>query len=205
MAAITSFSTLKTNVADWLDRSDMGDAIDVMIGLCEAYIYRDLRIAAMEASFSDTIASGVVAKPTGFLEWKSVWTAGTPIQGLEAKSLDWILQTYPLRSADSRPLYIAQIGSNFEFGPYPDSAYTVTGVYYKALDALSTSNETNWFTTNAPDVLLYGTLVHSAPYIGHDGRAAMWGAAFQVGLDQIRRQEEAGRFSRRQALAATPA
>ena len=201
--AITSFSTLKSAVADWLDRDDMGDAIETMIGLCEARFYRDpeIRLRAMEAAFSDTIASGVVAVPSGYLNWKYLYVDGTPVQVLEIRNPDWIYATYPTRSSSAKPQYIAREGDNFIFGPYPDSGYPIKGIYYQKLTALSTSNETNWFTDNAPDFLLYGTLVHSAPYIKDDPRIQVWEMAYQMARAEVVDQEKQEEYPRNMPLA----
>lgn len=198
--AITSFSTLKSAVADWLDRDDMGDAIETMIGLAEARIYRDLRLRAMESSFAETISSGTVTVPANYLEFRHVVLDGSPFTPLEVRSSNWIYENYPLRSSDSKPLFYARDGTSFIFGPYPDSDYTVRGNYYAKLTALSTSNETNWFVDNAPDLLLYGTLVHAAPYVGHDERAALWSSAYEEAKDRVQQQDHYERFPRSMSL-----
>ena len=70
---ITSFSTLKVAIADWLDRDDLGSEIDTFIALMEAKLYRELRIQAMETAFNETISSGAVSLPSGYLEVKHLY------------------------------------------------------------------------------------------------------------------------------------
>ncbi len=203
--AVTSYSTLKTSVADWLDRSDIGTAIDTMIDLCEARIYRELRLRFMESSLSVTISSGVAAVPSDYIELKSAHINTNPIQHLQPKSQNWIETVYPERSSSGVPHYIARQGDNFIFGPYPDSDYTLAGTYYAKPTALSTSNETNWLTSNAPDLLLYGALVHSAPYIGHDERAPLWEAGYQDALARVMNTEREENYPRHIPLRMTTA
>jgi len=200
---INSFTTLKSAVADWLDRDDMGDAIETMIGLAEARIYRELRIRPMETSLSVAISSGVAAVPSDYLELRYANVSGSPVQRLEPKSPEWITTNYPLRSSNSKPRFIARDVDSFIFGPYPDSTYTILGSYYAKLTALSTDNETNWFTSNAPDLLLYGTLVHSAPYVQNDGRLSMWEGAYQQVKQRVIEQNDAERYPAGMTLAAT--
>lgn len=201
---ISTFTTLKNAVADWLDRDDMGDAIETMIGLAEARIYRDLRIQPMETALSVTIASGVAAVPSDYLELKYAYVDGAEAVSLEPRSPEWIVANYTTRSSDSKPVFIARDGSNFIFGPYPDSTYTIKGTYYAKLTALSASNETNWFTTNAPELLLYGTLLHSAPYVGDDQRAPLWSAGYEEAKGRVIEQDDAQRFPRRMSIRAMP-
>lgn len=200
--AISSFTTLKNAVADWLDRDDLGTAVDDMIGLAEADIYRELRIRAMETALSDTIASGVIAVPSSYKELRYAYVNTNPVTNLESQSPDWIHANYPTRSADGVPKYIARDVDSFIFGPYPDSTYTIKGTYYASLTALSTSNESNWFTSNAPDLLLYGTLLHSAPYVGDDPRVPLWLAAYEAAKERVKLEDQHERWPRGMAMRA---
>jgi hypothetical protein len=152
--SITTYAELKTAVANWLARTNLTAYIPDFIMLGERRIYRELRIRAMEASLSSAIASGTISVPSGYVEMKFAYIDGTPVQALTKKEGAFIYEFYPTRSADGKPQFFAREVDNFIFGPYPDSNYTVKGVYYKRLDALSDSNTTNWFITNAPDLLV---------------------------------------------------
>jgi hypothetical protein len=147
------------------------------------------------AALSSAISSGAVAVPSGYIELKHAYIDGTPVQKLQRKDAEWIYQNYPTRSADGKPKFVAREGDNFIFGPYPDSAYTVKGIYYKRLDALSNSNATNWFTANAPDLLLFATLCEAAPYVREDARIQLWEAKYADVKARIQRQDSAEEFS----------
>ena len=188
--SIASYSELKTAVGTWLHRSDITDQIPDFIALAEAKIYRRLRIRAMELSFSSAIASGVIAVPTGYVELKHARVDTNRSSPLARKSDEWVYHNYPVRSADGLPKFIAREADNFIFGPYPDSTYTIKGVIFRRLSALSTSNTTNWFTANAPDVLLFGALCEAAPYLGKDARIPIWEAKFSSVVDDIQREND---------------
>lgn len=201
--AITNYSTLKVAIADWLDRDDLSTQLDTFIDLCEARLARELRIKPMETALSDTIASGVIAVPSDYLEMRYVYVDGSPTRLLEQKDPGWIYWQYPDRAATSKPAYIARDGSSFIFGPFPDSTYTIAGSYYAKFTALSASNETNWLTTNAPDLLLYGALLAATPYIGDDERANVWSAQYEQALKHVTRQDDRERWPTRMPLAVT--
>jgi hypothetical protein len=193
---ISTFTQLSTSVSNWLHRADLTAVVEDFIMAGEWKINRLLRIRAMEADLSVAIASGVAALPSDYVQLKYAYIDGTPTQPLQRKTAQWIGENYPTRSSSGKPLYIGRQGSNFVFGPYPDSAYTVAGVYYKRLDPLSGANETNWFTANAPDLLLYAALCEAAPYLKNDIRIAVWQAKFTEALGQVQgeadREELAG-------------
>jgi len=208
MATITTFSTLKTAVGDWLDRTDMdavGGPIDTMISMCEAELYRDFRLSFMETALSVVIGSGVAALPADFLELKIAYISGSPIQPLQPKNGQWIYENYIHRSSSGRPQFIGTQGTDFIFGPYPDSAYTLTGTYYALPTDLSTSNETNWLTTNAPDLLLNGTLLQSVGYLGADERAPYWRESYQRAFDRIVASDDRERFPSEMGLTVVTA
>ena len=71
MATIIDQVTLRTGVADWLNRSDLTDAqIDDFVAIGEARIYEDLRVPTLEISqgFSVTATNSSIIVPEGFLE-----------------------------------------------------------------------------------------------------------------------------------------
>lgn len=195
MAQITSYGTLKTEVANFLNRTDLTADIPLFIQFAQKRIYRDLRVKAMEASFSSAIASGVIAVPTGYIEMKYAYVNISPVQKLERKDAEWIYYNYPTRSADGIPLFIAREAENFIFGPYPDSTYTIKGVYYKRLTAFSADADTNWFITDAPDLLLFASLLEAELFINNDQRATIWGTRYNAEKDRIQREDDAEEFS----------
>jgi hypothetical protein len=186
---ITSYATLQASIASFLHRTDMTAIIQELIADAEFRIANELRIRAMEASFTGTIASGTVALPSAFLEWKHAYIDGDAAQKLERRDAEWIYTNYPTRSATGKPVFFAQEADALMFGPYPDSNYTVKGVYYQKLAALSDSNTTNWFITNAPDLLRYGALCEAAPYMQADERIGVWEQKYNQVKQRIERTE----------------
>lgn len=193
--AITNYSELKTAAANWLHRSDLTSYIPDFITFGEAQIYRDLRIRAMETSLNTSISAGVLSVPSGYLEMKFIYADSSPVQKLTRKDAEWIYTNYPTRSSDASPKFFAREGDNFIFGPYPDSGYTVKGIYYKKLDALSDSNTSNWFTTNAPDLLLYAALIAAEPFIKNDARLPTWKAMYDVIKNSVQDTDDREEFS----------
>lgn len=192
---ITSYSELKTSIANFLHRSDLTSLIPEFIFDGETRIYNDLRIKAMETAFTATISGGVVAIPSSFLEWKNLYVNSSPIQKLDRKSAEWIYQNYPTRASDGTPKYFAQDGTNLIFAPYPNSASEIKGTYYKRLAALSDSNTTNWFIENAPDLLRYAALCESAPYCRDIQMVQIWEQKYEAIKQRIQKTDRRETFS----------
>ena len=187
--AITSHTTLVAAVADWLDRSDLTSQIIDFVAFAEKKLYRKLRVSDMETAFTSTISSGVIPVPTGYLEMKNAYVDGAPIQPLTRTNLSFIYENHKTRSATAKPVNFAREGTNFIFGPFPDSAYDIVGIYYKELDALSSSNETNFIITSSPQVLLYGALLEAEPFLQNDERIPIWKSKFDEALADLQLQD----------------
>lgn len=196
MAIITNYATLQTAVGDYLNRSDLSTFLPNFTQNAEMKLYRDLRIRAMETALSVTISSGVATVPTSpaLVQLKYAYVDGSPVQPLDHVPPDMIYARYPVRSGSHMPVDIAIEGTNFIFGPYPGN-YTIKGIYYARLSPLSGSNTTNWFTTNATDALLYGSLLEAAPFLGDDPRIPMWQIAFDMAIKSIKAEETRARNS----------
>ena len=190
MALITDYATLKTAVGDYLARSDLSGFIPNFVQNCESRLYKNLRIRAMENALSVTISGGVAALPTSprYIELKYAYVSATPITWLDRQPPETIYNRYPVRSGAEIPKMIARERENFIFGPYPGD-YTIVGVYYGLLTSLSDSNTTNWFTSYAPDVLLYGSLLEAEPFIKNDKRLPLWQAMYDQSIAAIHAEE----------------
>lgn len=181
--ALTSYSELKTAISNWTHRGDIATYADDLVTLAEARINREVRSTEMETAMSVTISAGVAAAPTGFLELRHAYVDGTPTQKLYVKSAADIYDKYPTRSSEGKPKFIAYDGGNFIFGPYPDSAYTIKGTYFKLQGPLS-GGTYSLFTIN-PDLFLFAALAESAPFLVNDKRVALWETKYQQIRDDV--------------------
>lgn len=195
MALGDSWTQLKTDIANWLNRSDLTSSIPDFITLGENRVYGDLRIACMETALSATISSGVISVPTDYKSLKFAYVEGTPAKSLVRKDAEWILANYPTRSASGKPGFIARQGENFIFGPYPDSTYTIKGTYYAKLYRLGSDNLVNWFTINAPEVILYASLAEAADYLQDAEALQKWTAKYAQVRDRVQRENDNEEFS----------
>lgn len=174
--ALTTYSELQTAVKNWIHRADLDSFIPDLITLGETRIFREVRARSMETAFSDSISSGVIALPTSYIELKYAYVNAAVSQHLKRRDARFIYEKYPTRSAHGEPRYIAREGSNFIFGPYPDTGYTISGVYYQNIGPLSSSAHA-MFTDN-PDLYLWAALAETEPFLKNDKRVGLWEAKY---------------------------
>lgn len=196
--ALTTYTELKSSLADWLNRSDLTSVIPDFISLAEAQIERQLRTRQMivraTASFAAGAEYGTV--PSDFLEAKTIKLDTNPITSLDFETIDSMDQlSSTVYLSSGRPKKFTVVGNQFRLLPIPDGAYTANLVYYAKLSKLSSSNTTNWLLTQAPDVYLYGSLLQAAPYLQDDARIAVWSSLYQSGLDQLQVADDRGSTS----------
>ena len=183
--SLANYSDLQTAVGNFLKRSDQAALAPDFITLAETEIFRDLRVRQMETIFSGTIASdGTLAIPgSNYIDLKHAYIVASSTTILLRASPKFIYDKYSLRSNVNLPRYIAREGNSFIFGPYPDSLYTVGGVYYQNLGPLSV-NTTHAAFTNNPDVYLYGTLLQAVRTLKDDAGIARWQPLYAAALAQ---------------------
>ncbi|MBR52349.1 hypothetical protein CMK19_01100 [Candidatus Poribacteria bacterium] len=93
-----------------------------------------------------------------------------------------------------RPEFYAVVDGSFELFPTPDADYVVELVYYENIPDLA-ANNTNWLLTNYPDAYLYGSLLHSSPYLQEDQRVAVWNTLYLNAVSAINLEGERARTS----------
>jgi len=174
--AITNYGELKSAVGDFLNRSDLTSVIPTFIDFAEAEFNRVLRIRQMVARAEAVIDTRFSAVPSDFIEAKDlVIVTGTPVTPLQFVTQQEMAQIRNEElTAAGKPLYFSVVGGQFEVCPTPDDEYTLEMSYFAKIDALTDDTDTNWLLTDYPDLYLYTSLMHSAPYLKDDERLAVW-------------------------------
>ena len=174
--SVTNYGELKSTIADFLNRSDLTSIIPTFIDFAEAEFNRNLRVRQMVVRAEAPIDSRFSALPTDFVEAKDLVIVGTnPVQPLEfITQQEMAQQRNTTFTASAKPNFFTVVGSQFEFMPTPNAEYSLEMSYYAKIPALTTDSQTNWLLTDYPDLYLYTSLMHSAPYLKDDERITVW-------------------------------
>jgi len=174
-----TYAELKSNIANFLNRSDLTDVIDSFIDSTEAEFNRRLRVKGMIKRATATLDSQYISVPTDWLEAINIQIDGGDFSPLFQQSIE-SLDVYR-KSNDNvtgQPIYFALVDDTIEFAPTPDGSYTVQLTYYGKIDALSDSNTSNFLSTGYPDAYLYGSLKDASIYLMEDDRVQLFTAQF---------------------------
>ena len=193
--ALTTYDELKASIADFLDRDDLTSVIPDFITLAEADMNRIVRHWRQEARTSQTIDAQYEDLPTDFLEVVRYYVTSSDTNSLELISQGEMLERRERNlNTSGKPQYYAITAGQAEFYPTPDGTYTAELYYMQRITALSISNTSNWVLQYYPDAYLYGSLVHSAPYLADDARSQVWAALYQNAINAINMESEKAKF-----------
>jgi len=192
-----TYSELKTNIANFLNRSDLTNQIDFFIDATEAELNRRLRVKDMIKRATATADGQYLSLPTDWLEAINVQIDGNNFQPLFQQSIE-SLDVYrkSIDNANNQPIYFALVDNTIELAPTPDSSYTLQLTYYGTIDALSDSNTSNFISNSYPDAYLYGALKHASIYLMEDDRVALFTSQFEKALEEMRMEQEKAEFGK---------
>ena len=194
--AISNYSELKSAIADWLDRTDLGEKIPNFISLAETRHKRDFKIRRMETRVTaSTIAdSEYYSLPDNYVAMRNIQLNTDPKTSLEYLTPEQMDRIHA-GSSKGKPKAFSIIGNNIQIRPIPDGVYQIEILYFKHFAALSDSNTTNDMLTHHPDAYLYGALVEAEPYLQNDKRIQVWSSYYDRAKNDIITSNERDRHS----------
>jgi hypothetical protein len=193
-----NYGQLKAHVASWLNRDDLTVIIPTWIQLAQLQIERANRFSYMlQTDDTLTATSGKLTLPAYHKEpaWLHV-EANSKRYVLEQMEESALWAGFPNTSDTGVPeaFAMATQGTKLLLRPLPDAGYTYRYGYYAYSADLSADGDTNWLTTNAPDVLLYTALLMAAPYLDEDSRASTWAELLAVSLKAVKHLDSRMRY-----------
>ena len=192
--SISTYSELKTAVANFLARTDLTTQIPDFIQLAEARMSRELETRSQEKRATATLTANdeFVALPTDLREVREVKLNTSPNTVLEYRSPTALDSQFS--GAGGKPLAYSIIGDEIKFRPIPDSAYTAEIVYIGSLSALSDTNTTNNILSRHPDAYLSGALAEAYVYLMDDARAQLYDTKFGRAIEEIKKDEQRAHY-----------
>jgi hypothetical protein len=134
-----------------------------------------------------------VAKPIGYSADEFgisslYYTVGNVTTFLELRSIDWI-RDY-LTAAEGPPKYYAEPDqTNIVVAPLPDAVYTLNLRHLNRPDPLVvTTNENNWLSDHAADLLFKACLAEAEKFLKSDDRIPIWEQDYGNSLPGAKRE-----------------
>ena len=195
--ALTNYTGLKASIADFLNRDDLTSVIPDFVALAEAQINRDIRHWKMEARSSgqQSAADEYMQIPADWVETIRLHLTGTGTSVVNLVSRDAMADKRAAQeNAAGTPRMYTHANGQFQLFPTPDATTNFELLYYQKIPSLITNTD-NWLLLEAPDVYLYGALLHSAPYLAEDARVAIWAQMYSAAVQRLNQVSEDAMFS----------
>jgi hypothetical protein len=173
---VLTYDSLTSTVLQYLERSDKAttDAIPTFITLAEFEIAEQIKtLGQLQISESTmTIANPVLPKPA---RWRKTVSMNVTVNGAKQpvylRKYEYLKNYWPDASDTDVPLFYADTDwDHWYLAPTPAANYQFEVLYYERISPLSSTNQTNWITQNAPNAMLFGTLLQAMPFLKNDQR-----------------------------------
>jgi hypothetical protein len=188
MGTITNYSTLQSAIADYLNRADLTSQIQTFIQFVEADLNTRLRCREMIVRANATSDQEYVQLPADWVEAINlqIVDGASPLRYVTLDEGDIINKAQVLTQVSVYSLMNGAI----ELIPSPSDNIEIEMVYYGKIPALTDVNTTNWLLTKAPDVYLYGALVHAAPFLMDDQRIPVFGNIYLKRVEELNQESQ---------------
>lgn len=193
-----TYDELKTNIANFMNRSDLTNQMDTFIKSTEGEINRILRHKDMTKRANANADTRFMQLPSDFLNIINVELTGgegfTPLFQKSIESLDVYRKTQS--NAAGKPKFFAVLDDAIELCPSPDTNYELQLTYNAKLSALSSTNTSNFVSEDYPDIYIYGSCKHASVYLMDDDRAVLFSRQFEKALEELRLQQERASYGK---------
>ena len=189
-----TYAQLKTAIQDYTENTETSFVTNLptFIRAAEDRIFKsvDLEVFRKNATSAVTQNDQYLSLPTDFLAFFSLSiTNSSSKEFLLHKDVNFIQEYNPNSATTGTPKYYALFDvDNVILSPTPDSNYTCEMHYYYRPASLTAGAEsgTTWLSDNAPNALLYGSLVEAYIYMkGEQDMLQLYDKRFFEALSRI--------------------
>lgn len=201
---LTTYAGLQAAMAALLNRNDLTAAMPTFISLAEAEMRRDLLLRGALVQATATITTEGDTLPGDLEQLVNIRVNSTgygPMTRIEPHAFDDMRAS----ASTGTPAFYTTVGYEVLFYPAPPTTgIEILITFYETIPALSDSNTDNFLLLSSPDLYLYGSLKHTAPYLRDDERIALWDSLYQKGKEAALIANERAEFGATPLTIRTP-
>jgi hypothetical protein len=200
-----TYDSLTSTVLQYLERKDASvvNAIPTFISLAEFEIAQEIKTLGQlqVAEATMTADNAILQKPA---RWRKTVSMSVTVDGkkqpIYLRKYEYLKNYWPDANQTDVPLYYADTDwEHWYIAPTPDQDYAFEVLYYERISPLSSANQTNWLTQNAPNAMLFGTLLQAMQFLKNDQRT-IFQQKYTEALQSLK-AEDVARVGDRQAVA----
>lgn len=202
-AQVMTYDSLVQDVIRYMERDDASfvEQIPRLIMLAEQEIATQVKTLWQLSVVETTLLTGsqgrVLEKPARWRKTISMKVNGQPIQH---RSQDYVALV-GTQTGIGVPQYYADYDYNhWAFAPTPDAPYSVEIVYYERVQPLDSANQQNLITREAPQALLFGTLLQAQGYLKNDSKLAVWKQYYDTSMAALKNENNSRNVDRNTSI-----
>ena len=196
-AYVQTYDNLVADVISYMERNDAGFIAQIpsLIGLAESAIAAELKTYLQLTVVESSLAQNqvVLTKPARWRKTVSIKANGKPIL---MRSQDYIAQY----QSESDPGVVQYYGeydyNNWAFAPAPAADTAIEIIYYSEIQPLDSQNQQNLFTREAPQAMLFGTLLQAQGYLKALDKLPIWKGYYTDCLAALKKEDNSRRIDR---------
>ena len=171
-----TYDSLTAIVLQYLERKDPAvvNAIPTFISLAEFEIAEQIKTLGQLQVVESTMTAlnPILPKPA---RWRKTVSMNVLVNGSKKpvylRKYEYLKNYWPDDTQGDVPLFYADTDwEHWYLAPTPAENYSFEVLYYERISPLSSTNQTNWLTQNAPNAMLFGTLLQAMPFLKNDQR-----------------------------------
>lgn len=196
-AYVMNYDNLVADVITYMERDDAGFIAQIpnLIGLAESAIAAELKSLLQLTVVETTLLANqtILNKPARWRKTASFKANGRP---LVLRSQDYIAQ-YQSESTPGVPKFYGEYDyNNWAIAPAPLVDTPIEINYYSEIQPLDSSNQTNLFTRECPQAMLFGTLLQAQGYLKALDKLPVWKSYYTESIAALKKEDNSRRIDR---------
>lgn len=197
MTEALTYDSLVSDIQTYAERSDDSFVAQIprFIMLAENRLASEAKGLGLLKFANFNLGQGATSfvKPSRWRETKHIFINGSSgIVWLYSRGYPYCKTYWPDSSVQDEPKYYADYDyEHFLVVPTPDADYTGEIAYYERPEPLSDTNQTNWITQYAPQLLLYACLLEAQPYLKNSERISEFQGLYDRALSGLKNEDTA--------------
>jgi hypothetical protein len=196
-AYIMTYDSLVQDIIRYSERNDIAfvEQIPRLIAMAEQEIAAQVKTLWVLTVVETTTLPGdaVLVKPVRWRKTTSMKINGEPVL---LRSQDYVANALAEYDSGQPKFYSDYDYSHWQFAPMPDAAYPVEIIYYSRIQPLDTDNQENLITREAPQALLFGTLLQAQGYLKSPDKLQVWQQMYNTSMQALKGEDAARRIDR---------
>jgi hypothetical protein len=190
-AQTMTYDSLVEDVIRYCERDDDSFVAQIprLIMLTEQGIAAEIK-TLMQLNVVNTtlvVNNPVLEKPVRWRKTISMKINGQPILN---RSMDYVTQ-FQTESSTGQPLYYGDYDyDHWALAPIPNDDYAVEIIYYSRIQPLDIENQENLLTREAPQALLFGTLLQTQGYLKNTEKLAVWKGYYDSAIAALKGEDQ---------------